>query len=93
MAPPRDLDTASAGGLCPEAEYEAIIDEIAANQGVINAAEARTVELTARALELGVSGGTNLSPEQWLEWQTGVTPGRAKGIVRLARRRDELPAT
>ncbi len=94
MAPPRDLDPASAGGSGATVdEYDALCEELAQTQGVINVAEARLVALTARALEIGVSGGTNLSMERWVAWRAGVSPARAAGIVRVARRAEELPCT
>jgi hypothetical protein len=93
MAPPRTAEPADGGPVDAEAEYLAIVAELAEVQGVINVAEARVVALTARALEVGVSGGTDLSPEKWLAWRNGIAPGRAAGIVRLARRSGELPAT
>ena len=94
MTPPRDFDAASAGGSLPEVdEYDAIVLELDQLQGTLNATEARVVELTKRAIEIGVSGGTNLSPAQWLEWRAGMAPGRAADLVRLAKRYDELPHT
>ncbi|MCU1370052.1 MAG: hypothetical protein JWO77_1246 [Ilumatobacteraceae bacterium] len=93
MTPPRSIDAEPAGEVCGEAAYDAVVAELAEVVGVINAAEGRVVALTARALELGVSGGSHLTPERWVEWQTGVTPGRASDVVKLAGRRAELPHT
>ena len=33
------------------------------------------------------------SPTQWVAWQCGVSPSRARSLVAMARRRTELPAT
>jgi hypothetical protein len=93
MTPPRSPDADPAGALELEAEYHAVVAELAEVQGVINAAEARAVALVARALEIGVSGGTHLTLAKWVEWQTGVTPGRAADVVKLASRASELPHT
>ena len=49
MTPPRSPDPADAGAAVPTAEdYDALCDEIARTQGIINLAEARLVTLTAR---------------------------------------------
>jgi hypothetical protein len=68
--------------------------EIAGVCGVMNAATARLVSLLARVLETGawqVSGVHN--PTQWVAWQCGVSPARARSLLAMARRRAELPAT
>jgi hypothetical protein len=68
--------------------------EIAGVCGVMNAATARLVSLLARVLETGawqVSGVH--SPSQWVAWQCGVSPARARSLLSMARRRAELPAT
>ena len=91
MASETDPTAPDAGQL--DVEYQAIVAELAEVQGVINAAEARVVALTARAIEVGVSGGTHLTPQQWVEWQTGCTPGRAADVVKLASRTADLPHT
>ncbi len=62
--------------------------------GHLNMLHARMVELVAEALTVDAWGGPGLrSPEQWLAWQTGLSPSRAKRMVAMARRRDELPVT
>ena len=68
--------------------------EIARTCGVLNAATAHLVDLLARVLELGswqVSGIHN--PAQWVAWQCGVSPSRARSLLAMARRRAELPVT
>ncbi|WP_421119421.1 DUF222 domain-containing protein [Aquihabitans daechungensis] len=92
MAPPRTLDPASAGGGSVDA-YEALCEEIARTQGVINLAEARLVELARQGLAMGVSGGTNLSPKAWLAWRAGISPERAGSFVKIAERAEQLPHT
>jgi hypothetical protein len=62
--------------------------------GELNAAHGRLVELVAQALETRCWEGAGIhSAEQWVAWQTGLSPGRAGQIVHIARRRNELPAT
>ena len=57
-------------------------------------AHAELVEITADALagEGWAEGGVR-SPEHWLVVRAGLSPARAREIVTLARRRDELPDT
>ncbi len=96
MTPPRSLDPAAAGaaggGVAVDA-YDALCDEVARTQGVINVAEARLVSLAAQGLAMGVSGGTNLSPKGWLAWRAGISPERASSFVKIAERAGELPHT
>jgi len=68
--------------------------EIARTCGVMNAATASLVSLLARVLESGSwqVGGVH-SPTQWVAWQCGVSPARARSLVAMARRRAELPVT
>lgn len=40
----------------------------------------------------GTDGGVKTA-SQWVAWQTGLSPSRARSIVRIAERRYELPAT
>jgi hypothetical protein len=68
--------------------------EFASLCGHLNVLHARMVDMVAEALEVGAWSGPGLrSPEHWLAWQTGMSPARAKRIVAMARRRDELPVT
>ncbi|MBV9920182.1 MAG: DUF222 domain-containing protein [Pseudonocardia sp.] len=75
----------------PEA-IEAAAAEVAEVCGIINAAEARLVGIIAKVLadELWVGHGI-LSPEHWVAWRCGLSAGRARQLVAIARRRDELP--
>ena len=73
------------------AELEAAVAEVC---GVLNAAHARLVSLVADALATDAWHGWGIhSPAQWVAWQTGLSPARAAEVVRMASRRDELPAT
>jgi len=89
VTPPRTPDVNPSSDVA----YDAIVAEIAVVQGLINVAEGRLVELTRRGLEVGVSGGTCLTPVKWLAWRAGIAPERAYGMVRLAERAEELPRT
>jgi hypothetical protein len=89
VTPPRT----TAGEPDPGVVYEQVVARIAEVQGIINIAEAELVSLVRQGIEIGVSGGTALSVQGWVAWRTGMTPGRAYSITRLAERADELPAT
>ncbi|MDQ3385291.1 MAG: 13E12 repeat family protein [Actinomycetota bacterium] len=67
---------------------------LAAVIGLINASTGRLVQLVAQALETGVWAQAGIrSPEHWLAWKGGVSLGRARRLVTLARRSLELPVT
>lgn len=73
---------------------EAFELRVARLAGVANALGGELVDLVAEALDEGFAQGWGIhSPGHWLAWQMGLAPARAEGIVRLARRRDELPTT
>ncbi len=66
--------------------------ELAVVAGVVNAQQARIVELTVRALaDDDWRGAGTLSPAHWLTIQLGVEPRVAKRIVEIARRIVEFP--
>ena len=78
-------------------EVEAVRAEVEAGLadvcGQLNVAHARLVELVRRAIETTCWEGIGiLSCEQWVAWQTGLSPARAHDVVALARRQVELPA-
>ncbi len=72
----------------------AIEARMAELMGVINAANGELVQITAAVLDenLGVGGGVH-TPAQYLGWQMGISPGRARDMIRIASRHDDLPAT
>lgn len=80
-----------AAGSAFMAAYDAFEVRVARTAGVLNAVHAELVDLVAEALDQGFAEGYGThSPGHWLAWQAGLSPAHAAGIVRLARRRDEL---
>lgn len=68
--------------------------EIAEVCGVMNAATGRLVGLIAQVLEAGTWEGAGIrSLPQWVAWRCGVSLGRARRLVTMARRLGELPET
>ncbi len=62
--------------------------------GHLNVQHERLVTLTREALQARAWEGHGIrSPEQWLAWQTGLSPERARQIVYIANRQVELPVT
>ncbi len=62
--------------------------------GRLNRAHADLVAVTARLVESELwFGGGFRSPEHWLVVRVGLSPARAREVVRIARRRAEIPAT
>jgi hypothetical protein len=60
--------------------------------GTINAATAALVEVVVRLIANGGWGGWGIrSVEHWVMWKANVSRHRARGLVWIARRRDELP--
>lgn len=73
-------------------ETERLEADIAETCGVLNAAEGRLVRLIAEGLATELWGRYGVhTPEQWVAWQCGVAPGRARQLVALAKRVDHLP--
>ena len=73
------------------AEIEAEMAEVC---GVLNAATGRLVGLVARAIDTGACEGWGIrSPEQWVGWKCGLSPGRSRRVVAMARRLPDLPVT
>lgn len=67
-------------------------DELAVVAGIVNAQQARVVELVVSALERDEWRGAGvLSPVHWLTVQLGVASGSAKRIVEIARRIGGFP--
>lgn len=75
-----------------EADVEALHARTREVCARLNRAHAELVELAASMLEseLWAEGGIR-SPEHWLTVRAGLSPGRARELVALARRRGELP--
>ncbi len=68
--------------------------EIARTCGVMNATTAHLVSLLAQVLDRGTWQVAGIhSATQWVAWQCGVSPARARSLVSMARRRSELPVT
>ena len=77
-----------------QAEADVIEAEMAQVCGVLNASTGRLVALVAQALDSGAYQQAGIhSPEQWVGWKCGVSRGRARRLVAMARRLGELPAT
>jgi len=69
-------------------------DQIAEVCGILNVATGRLVSLIGRVLATESYAGAGIrSPEQWVAWKCGVSLGRARTLVAMARRLPELPAT
>lgn len=77
-----------------EAEAARLEIEMAEVCGVVNAATGRLVDLIAQVLATESWHGAGIrSAEQWVGWKCGVSAGRARALVRMARRLVELPET
>ena len=71
-----------------------LLGEIQRVCGVLNVAHARLVALTAQAIDEDLWQGWGIrSVEHFLCWQAGLSPTRAKQIVEIANRFEELPET
>jgi len=69
-------------------------EEIADVCGILNVATGRLVALIGRVLATEAYAGAGIrSPEQWVAWQCGVSLGRARSLVAMARRLPALPET
>lgn len=76
------------------AAVEAVEVPLAAHIGFINASTGAVVHLVAQAIETGVWAQAGIrSPSHWLAWKGGMSLGRARRLVALARRSAELPVT
>jgi hypothetical protein len=80
------------------AEREEVAERLEAEMaevcGILNAATGRLVGLIAQVLETESWQGWGIhSAEQWVAWKCGVSPGRARSLVRTAKRVCELPET
>lgn len=87
---PSAADAAYRAGM-EQLAYEARLAQV---NGQLHAVQAQQVELIADALREGWWHGDGIvSPEHWVTWKCGVSPRRARDLIRIARRRDELPLT
>jgi hypothetical protein len=69
-------------------------DQLSVVAGQVNAQHAAAVGVIASALEHGTWQGAGIStPEQWVRLRMGVSTGRSRTLVRVARRAAEFPAT
>jgi hypothetical protein len=75
------------------ARHDAAEARVAELMGTINAAMAALVDVIGEVLDEGVweTAGGIRSPEHWVGWQCGVSGKHAGRLVRMARRRGELP--
>lgn len=70
---------------------EARVAEVCGSLNVLNG---RLVSLTKEAIETAAWAGHGIrSIEHWLELQAGLSPARAREVVAIAKRSDELPVT
>ncbi|MCU1388258.1 MAG: hypothetical protein JWL72_1596 [Ilumatobacteraceae bacterium] len=68
--------------------------EVAVVCGHLNALHTRLVDVVADVIATRAWEGAGIhSPAQWLAWQSGLSPERARQIVVIAERREELPLT
>lgn len=75
-----------------DTQIDAYEGEVADAAGVLNLANSRLVEITARLLADDAWEGTGVhSPTQWLAYRAGVSPERARAIVHVAQRRADFP--
>ncbi len=75
-------------------EAHLLENEIAEVCGILNVATGRLVGLIGQVLATESWAGAGVrSAEQWVTWQCGVSPGRAKTLVAMARRLPDLPVT
>src|SRR3954469_18410790 len=75
-----------------QVEAERLEAELAVVCGALNQVSARLVALTARAIESeGWAGAGIRSVEHWLVLPAGLSPGRARQVVLMARRVGVLP--
>ncbi|MBA3268499.1 MAG: DUF222 domain-containing protein, partial [Acidimicrobiia bacterium] len=82
------------GANAREDEAAALEEEIAETCGILNVATGWLVSLIGRVLATESYAGSGIrSPEQWVAWKCGVSLGRARSLVAMARRLRELPET
>jgi hypothetical protein len=78
----------------PDHVARGLEEAIAEVCGLLNATTARLVDLIAQVLTTGAWMGAGIrSAEQWVAWQCGVSPRRARALVAMATRLPSLPST
>jgi hypothetical protein len=69
-------------------------DRVADLVGLLNVVTAELVGVIGEVIRAGAWEGFGIrSPEHWVVWRCGMSPGRARRLVRMARALDALPAT
>jgi hypothetical protein len=69
-------------------------DRVADLVGLLNVVTAELVGVIGGVIRAGAWEGFGIrSPEHWVVWRCGVSPGRARRLVRMARALETLPAT
>jgi hypothetical protein len=77
-----------------ERQVLALQERIAQTCGRLNALHAELVGLIGEAIDTNAWEQWGIaSVEQYVTWKSGLSAGRARQLVQLARRRDELPHT
>lgn len=77
-----------------ERQVLALQERIALACGQLNALHAELVDLIGEAIDTNAWEQWGIgSVEQYVTWKSGLSAGRARQLVHLARRRDELPQT
>jgi Domain of unknown function (DUF222)/HNH endonuclease len=77
-----------------EGMAEDLETRLAAVCGVLNAAHAQLVQLVAEVVECGAWDVPGIrSVEQWVAWKGGFSSARAKQVVEISGRSNELPIT
>lgn len=68
-------------------------ERAASLMGRMNMVAAQLVDVIVEVLDADAwgEGGGLRSPEHWVTWRTGVSSTRAKGLVQIVRRLEELP--
>jgi len=75
-------------------EVAGLESEMAKVCGVLNAATGQLVSLVAKVVATGAWQQAGIcSPGHYVAWQCGLSPARARSLVSMANRLDELPAT
>ena len=79
-------------GAWDERAADVLSDRLAVLAGQLNVINAQVTDAVAEALERGLwqQGGVR-TPEQFVAWKLGVSPERARDLVKVARSRADFP--